>query len=392
MAWPIVASAALEGAKILGTGIAASLATDYLSSKYPNLGANGTPTIPTKKGVKLPSKKVAQRDKLKGMSEEMATALGVAALAAGTAAHNMATSSDNTSTQKTAEKEALKQAFPNSPLIKNQIEIAQSSDAIVDAINANSIVSATVFGTLNANLSAISASLLAISGTLIEISDNYKEEIEKAEDLPYIDSDTFYDLLEKSGMSHLQAYDLKNQELAMVDQLSKGGHSYSEIKQAIQAFRNSVVPSDKLLKVGNSASGITSPSPVDSTTGQPISNIAFPDFKPLFDWAKSAKVREDYLTTPSDIKDINGVAVASAIAPMAVSTAKDVALGKGEADENSIGSSVLESVDDLFDDMDLTPDMLKDYLRVDAILNQAKITAETDVDQWESLMEAMYRR
>lgn len=344
---PVLASATGD---FLVSSATVKAVNNYLK-KNPKNPISNSPIIPTSKQSIKPSRKVEQKENLQGLSDNLSTGLGLAALAVGTVAHNMATSSDSERFQKTAEKEALKQSFPDSPLLQNQITLAQSSDAIVDAINANSIVTATVFGTLDANLSAISASLIAISSTLIEISDNYKEEIEKAEDLPYIDSDTFYDLLEKSGMSHLQAYELKNEELAMVDNLSKGGHTYSEIKQAIQAFRNSVVPSDKLIKVGSSAAGVTSPSPIDVTTGEPISNTPFPDFEPLMAWATSAKVVSDYMGTPKSISDLDGNLVAET-SPMEVQAIKNASDARHKTD---INNETFDDTDNPLSSFDLMP-------------------------------------
>lgn len=79
------------------------------------------------------------------------------------------------------------------------------------------------------------------------------------------------------------------------------------------------------------------------------------------------------------------------ISPRDAEFAKNYEHGKGEADTNSIGAITLESVEELFNDMDLTPTMLKDYVRFDTILNQAKMTAEGDVDAWDQLMEDFFR-
>lgn len=310
-----------------------SAANNYLS-KNPNTPATSKPVIPTKKGTPLkPSRKTVQKEKLKGLSDGLATGLGVLGLAVGTAVHQMSTSAKEQSIQKTALSEAQKALFPDAPLLTNQVMMQQSADAITDAINANSIVTASVFGTLDAQLSAIGSSLLAISSTLIEISDNYKEELEKADDLPYIDTDTFYDILEKTGFPHLEAFDLKNQELAMIEQLSKGGHSYIEIKQAITAFRKSLVPSADLLKFGTTAAGITSPSPIDETTGN-VTSSQFPDLSSLTDWATSAKVKVDHDITPRTIEDLDGNSLAHA-SPMEIQAIKNASDSRLRTDQNN---------------------------------------------------------
>lgn len=94
--------------------------------------------------------------------------------------------------------------------------------------------------------------------------------------------------------------------------------------------------------------------------------------------------------TPSDLSDFHGNdSVFSS--PRDIRNAKDLALARGEADTNSIGASVVESIEELFDDMEVSPNMLKGYIRFDSLLAQAKQFSEDGVDNWENLMSEFYR-
>lgn len=94
---------------------------------------------------------------------------------------------------------------------------------------------------------------------------------------------------------------------------------------------------------------------------------------------------QEWLQTASPIPDLS-----ASLAPRDVEFAKNAALGKGESDTNSLGAPTLEFMEELFDDMDLSAGMFKDYVRIDSILNQAKLTAEGDIDGWETLMEELF--
>lgn len=105
--------------------------------------------------------------------------------------------------------------------------------------------------------------------------------------------------------------------------------------------------------------------------------------------ADSAKDVADYQRTVRSITDVYGNEIVNA-KPMEVVAMKDVALAKGEADTNSLGSADLDFVSSLFDDMDLSSDMFKSYVRIDSILEQASKVASGDSENWSSLMDALY--
>lgn len=119
-----------------------------------------------------------------------------------------------------------------------------------------------------------------------------------------------------------------------------------------------------------------------------------PDYSSQMDKIAEASVARkeslDFYKTVVEVKDVNGSVVLNA-SPRAVQLAKNAALAKGEADTNSIGSSTLESVEELFNDMDITPNMFTKYVRFDDILKQAGETANGGSDNWEQLMEGFFK-
>lgn len=88
---------------------------------------------------------------------------------------------------------------------------------------------------------------------------------------------------------------------------------------------------------------------------------------------------------------MDSVTARTSASPRELAHARDFALSRGEADTNSIGATTLEQVEELFSDMDLTPDMFKNYIRFDTILNQVAADVDTDSTAWEQLMEDFFK-
>lgn len=345
MSWPLVVSEALAGAAIIsGSEYLYQKAGTYFESNNKLPAVSSIPT--SKKKISSIVTKTSQKQNLKRMSDGVATSIGLGVLSVGGLVHNIASGADEKSRVVSADKNAKISETPNSPLLKNQLEIAKSSDAIVDAINANSIVTASLLGTLDQNLASISVALLAISGTLIDISTNYNQELNNTEDLPYIDSESYYDMLKDSGLSEFQIQSLKQSENLMIEGMMARGNTFSEIKEAVQQFRSVNVPATSQMEVDKKINGLSSPSQyVDQSSvssgaiqkinsSAPLDSTAFPDFTPLFDWANSAKIVSDYMGTPTSTTDADGLNPISAT-PMELQSIKNASDARHKTDLNN---------------------------------------------------------
>lgn len=321
---------------------------NYLGSGSSSVPVDTSPQIPVKrkglsgsKQIKT-SPKIEKKDALSKYSD--AVNAGLAAVA-GLAIAGVSSMSDSVKTDtetKQAENDAHKANFPLPSLPQNQILMKESIDEIVNAINANTIASVTFLSPISSNLAAISSTLIAISSTLLEISDNYAQEIQSADDLPYIDSDTFYDLLEKGGIDAILLKQYRQGEKDLVKRLMDSGASYSDIKQAINDYRKTAIPKDLLLETEAKSAGITSPKPVDSNgTPTPSNASTIPktiDYTPHLEKmaaaADSAKAVTDFVQTPREFSDSDGDLLHSG-SPMEIEAAKNAQSHKHLDDRNT---------------------------------------------------------
>lgn len=293
-----------------------SAVNNYLGSSP--LGSAPAIPLSKKKGVK-PSPKVAKKEGLAKYSDVVNAGLAgvIGAVMAGSS--SMSDSAETLSTTNKAEIDALKTLNPDSPLLQNQLHLKQSVSDIVDAINSSTIASATFLAPITANLSAISSTLIAISSTLLEISDNYAQSLESAEDLPYIDTETFYDLLEKQGYTPQQIENLKSGEKELISSKSESGSTYPEIKDFIGEYRKHSIGSADLLAIGTDIAGVTSKS--DGTS--------------LESWAKSAKKLTDFKIMPRVTPDLDGNPLSNTLSPMELEAIKNASDARHKTDTNN---------------------------------------------------------
>lgn len=283
--------------------------------------SRNTPAKPTKKD---------------GLSDYSDTVAGVAGLVGGVVLADRNGLLDSAKTAASDAKQKLDQLkagiSENAKLLQNQLELKDSLNDISDAINGASIVAWSALGTLDSNLKIVGSALVAISNTLLDISTTYKSDITNTDDLPYIDSKTFYDLLQDSGMSFNEAFSLKNQEDVLVESLMSQGLSYPEIKQAVLAFRNVHVPANFLMGVEKGLSGISSPSPVDFSSGEPVKS---PDFTSISEWAIQAKAKLDFELNPREVNDLDGNPLAN-LSPVELQTIKNASDARLRTDQNNL--------------------------------------------------------
>lgn len=275
----------LIGETFIQTGMETAVANYLAGGSSPSISS-----IPMgRKGGSKSSPKIAKKAGLAQYSDAIGAGLAVVAGAVMVNSSTSISSAESVSSTNKAELDNLKSLNPESPLLQNQLHLKQSVNDIVDALNANAIISATFLAPINSNLTAIASTLIAISSTLLEISDNYSSTIEKSEDLPYLDTSNFYDLLSQNpNLSQLAVTQIRSGEMDMISKMSLAGASFSEIKQAIKEFRNINVPAGDLIDVHNATAGLTQQSPITSTgassgvSSSPVSsatsiNVKFPD-------------------------------------------------------------------------------------------------------------------
>lgn len=337
-----VLNIAFDIAKIAGGEAAYNAVNNYLSSSP----TSSPPQIPMgkKKGVKA-SPKIERKAGLSKYSDAINAGLAGVVGAVMLASDKMGQSATTASEVNKGELDGLKALNPDSPLLQNQLHLKQSVNDIVDAINSNTIASATFLAPINANLSAISSTLIAISSTLLEISDNYSQQLETADDLPYLDSKSFYDLLDSQHASQLDTTLIKSGEADLVKRLSNEGASFAEIKQAVTEYRKVNIPSSNLLETYNATAGLTQPSPVvNPVTGSTSSNSSGSSASPQKDYssyfermashADSAKVVSEFMQKPQALSDLDGNLVATA-SPMQMQSIKHASDARHKTDTNN---------------------------------------------------------
>lgn len=339
MAFPLL----IPIAEALAVGAAYNVVNNYITK--PTSAGSSTLIIPTSRRISKTSAKITQKKALGDY------ALGVGGiLAATTATLTSSLSSGKSeaeafSAEQSSKTSELASASSASPLLTNQVFMKDSIDKLIDAINTNSLVTASVFGTFDANLSAIGSSLTSISATLIEVSDNYSRELNNTDDLPYINQDDYYDMLAESGMGFFEINDLKNQENMFYDALIKQGYGYDDIKAQIQNWRKNTVPISGQAAVEKELSGISTTPRVDSN-GNSVSSPSALELPNVEKWAESQFVINEYLTTQSQISDLDGNVVAS-VSPLQAQSIKNVTDARLRTDMNNY-SETEQDIDDSF--------------------------------------------
>ncbi len=217
---------------------------------------NPEPTIPTKK-TPAPTK-ASLKSNLANYATALATASTLANTNLGKAETKSKEAFEKNATAQSVASSSLLENASQSPLLTNQVFIKDSIDKLIEAINTNTLVSATVFGTLDMNMSAIASSLGAISSTLIDISSNYDASLSNTGDVPYINQDDYYKMLAQSGMSGDAINDAINQENLYIQGLKNSGITdYNDIKKYVQDWRTKTVPLEYQSKVGDEVAGLT---------------------------------------------------------------------------------------------------------------------------------------
>lgn len=369
MAWQVKVSEALLGAAALaGTEHIVKNIADYLyDSNHPP--SDGDARIPTSRKALPPvSPKIDKKNRLKEIYNRHGDLLVGTAGAAITLGSGVFDGSKSERDERSSLNQQAIDVHVAAPIVQNQIIVKQSIDDLTHAINSNTAASVTLFGNLDNVLVAIASGLFTINETLLTISGNYDQQLNNTNDLPYIDTQTYYDRLSNSGMSETDIMQYRTSESELVRRLSNEGQSYSDIKEAVRAFRQQNVPIDYNFHVEAQVSGLTAPSGSSNASGNyvapaqtiPNPSLQFPDLSPLMSWAQSAKLVADHAMTPQTIKDLDG----NPIAEMAPAQAKAVSAASNARHKTDINNEDFSDMDTPMPDLDIFS-MLKFFGRSD---------------------------
>lgn len=353
MAIPLVALASDFALGFLGS-YAYDAVNNYIN-KSPT--APSTPNIPVSKPSKS-SLKVSRKQNLSSYVSGVSGILSDVVSSVSSSVSSGVTALESSSAVQSAKTSELLTPSQASPLLTNQVYIKDSLDKLIDAINTNALVTASVFGTLDANLSAIGSSLASISGTLIEISENYEDELLNIEDMPYTSQSELRKQLTELGLSSSEIDRLFQKENDLIMESSASGKSVSETKKLLLDLRKAELSAETQLAIAKIQAGISEPAPSSSTVSLSAPNLEL--------WAGSAFAmneavtvdmhkrnihaqvfKNEYITTETDIKDLDGNTIAS-VKPIEAQSIKNITDARHRTDINNFEMSD-NDIDDMFD-------------------------------------------
>lgn len=240
-----------------------------------------------------------------------------------------------------------------SPFLSGQLGLNDGFNAVVNAMNAQTLVLTQLVSVLHVNMTAMTNTGIVNAQNIKVMADTNVRQADKADELPYIDSDSFYSLMQSVNPS-IDSYRLQNArtvESQIISDMSIRDNTYQEIKDAVKTFRTGYFSAAELLGVGNAVVGITQPSKVSSSGVVAPAVPAVPDYtvhmEKLAAAAVSSKVVSDHAHTVRDIHDLDGAVVAR-MAPMEATAAKNITGARTATDVNS---------DDYTNDLPPFPDL-----------------------------------
>lgn len=175
------------------------------------------------------------------------------------------------------------------------------------------------------------------------------------------------------NQSAIMGYSILNTQLGMLNEQFFGFLAYLDLFLQTMWDQNELIT----LNTASNYDTASEANAVNDTVAESVLRIG--------DKLSPFAENQEWLKTASPVPSPDSVAT-----PLEAQYMQNYNHGKGEADTNSIGTDTIDFLDDLLDDMDITPSMLKGYLRIDSILDQARKVAEGDNDTWQQLMEELY--
>lgn len=300
---------------------------------------------------------------------------------------------------------SLSSTAGNSKFLQQQVESKSSLDQVAFAVNSQSVVLAMIYESLERNLSLMAAASVANA----KLNDLTSGQVDSSDDLPYVDSGSFYDLLSQSNPD-MDSYRLSQAKVLENEIVSGGvlrGVSYSDIKKDVDSFRSTYFFASELAPVRSATAGISTstisssvPSVTVSVPAQaapvvnvasvapvvnvspavnvasaapvvnvasavpditvnvpaqaaPVVNVDIPDYSDKLERmasaADSAKIVSEHAHTVRDIHDLDGNVIAS-VAPMVLSSIKEASIAREKTDVINLefDDTDLPSIPDIF--------------------------------------------
>jgi len=298
--------------------------------------------------------------------------------------------------------ESLATASEASPLLTNQVALADALHSISMGIEAQAIVLSSIFETLDSNLGGLVA-LASINAQNIKVQGDYQKQTASNGD--YGDGDYFYAFVPTSQYWHevdvalvngiiasggsleflfvLPSAQYAGSEISLIDSMM--GQSKSDIRKAVEEFRVSHVDSStramlgtslvqskadstenikaqtdyyksaveatkaNTVAVGSVASAYGNNASVASANAlASLASSLAPSLATIAEASISAKVVTDHAQTVRDIHDLDGAIVAR-MAPMEATAVKEATGARTSTDVNSDDyTDDLPSISDLF--------------------------------------------
>lgn len=274
------------------------------ADKLKALGSKKKTVLPSASARNIVSKKKAHSGLASGLSAGLAVGAGLL----GTVVHDSLTGAQTSSDLTKAANDATKAQFPDSHFLKNQVDVKQSIDYLIDAINAQSIVIFQGLNPLSMYMQSLVVGVQALTDAVLGL--------DPAVTLP---------------------------EFAPVMNLP-----------------TAPAPVVHVLSSAPTVNVSASAPVVNVTTPAPTVNVEapiIPDYTTqmdtLADTATAQKEALDYHKTPLEAPDLSTETGSTLVSPRDAQHAKNVHHGRGEADENTIGGDLFSELEDIFDSDEL---------------------------------------
>lgn len=274
--------------------------------------------------------------------------------------------------------EKLKENASDSPFLQNQVSSKESIDSISLNLEAQTIIMGALYETLESNLSALVA-VKMVEAQNAKVLTDYQKTIAEQSDLGqffyefiptsefWAKADAAYILRQQQlGWSVVEAWYPSRisaaREIALIDGM-EGYYTNAQIRGEVETFRKAELSTEIRALIGQTALAQAKDQTETNAKAKEYYSAATESIRakevpealtslvaavaPIAGWAESAKVREDYLSTPTAVKDLDGNTIAEDTAPMAVTIAKDAAMAREKTD--TINFEVEDSDFPIFD-------------------------------------------
>lgn len=286
---------------------------------------------------------------------------------------------------------ALYDLAKNSPFLSNQIQHKDVLDSIALSLEKHNIIFSSFFDMFSAyadaflNVKMMDAQNNKVNAdyqkTMAANSDNgefFYEFIPTAEFWSKADeAKVLYDSMHgySTSPNYLPSRFHAGNELAIVDRM-QGKNTKAEVRRAIEDFRQSNLSSEVRALIGYTAIAqvkdqaetnsfakqyyATATESLKANETAKAVNSLVTAVAPVSKWAEKAEVREAFLTTAVDAKDLDGNIVMKAVAPMTLTAIKDATIAREKTD--TINFTVDESDFPSFDSLPVLPFVGREHI------------------------------